>query len=937
MSNKTQPKLTIGHQNIRSLLPSFVDFKNFVDYNYDIIGVTETWLNNSIKSDVISISGYNFFRKDRVGRHGGGIGCYARSFLNCEVVNLNLNDDSIEYLCVRMKLKSFRVMIVIIYRPPQSNILKFLEFVENMLGILSVESDYSVIIGDLNIDMLKPNLLQECFDTHGYVQLINVPTRITQSSATLLDPIFISDKDICHQSGTVTSDLSDHNQLSHCTINISIQRPKLKFITYRNFKHFSESEFMRDLSIYPWDNIYYTNDINKKVALITEGINDIFDKHAPHNVIRVSKQPAPWLTDNLKLIYKLRDKALQKYRSRKTVENFQQYKEYRNFALASTRREKTAYLQTLINNKNEKLFWTGLRNLNIRTKTSENTLPNSLQNANEINDYFASVFKKSDNCKEKINYYSNNKFGSSIFNFRLISAMDVISAINSIKSNSAGQDGITLFMLKLCVPVIANHITHIINCSLERGYFPRAWREALVKPFPKIPNPTEYKELRPINLLPIMSKVLERIVFLQIYEYICANNILPQNQSGFRRCHSTTTAMLNLTDNIFRSLDKNLSVILISLDYSKAFDMIDHELLCSKLKYYGLDEISQSFFKTYLWRRSQKVCLNNKYSNAMPVISGVPQGSILGPLLFLLYTSDLPNIVTQSDIQLYADDTQVLHYFDPKENPHVISQSINSELDRIAGYSKEHNLTLNESKTSSILLCSRNKRQNLEKNMTIKVNGTVVNFSNTSKNLGMVIDSNLRFREHLKIVLQKSYMRLKLLYANKHILNYKMRKKLCETWIFSVFNYCNLIYYPCLDKIAQKRLQIVQNTCCRFVCNLRKFDHVSFKINQLGWLTLENMFKYHLLLFLYRLEKTKTPLYLYEKLVLRSSIHDRQIRNNNMLTMPRHSSAIFERSFSYNAVKYHNLHKPDISLSTKKYRKFIKNKLFDIQIEHHQQ
>lgn len=181
-------------------------------------------------------------------------------------------------------------------------------------------------------------------------------------------------------------------------------------------------------------------------------------------------------------------------------------------------------------------------------------------------------------------------------------------------------------------------------------------------------------------------------------------------------CHSTTTTMRNLTYNIFTSSDKNLSMILISLYYSKAFD------------------ISQSSFKTYQWRRSQLVYLNNKCSYERFLISGVTQGSILGPLLFLLYTSDIPNVKSPSDVQLYADDTLVLHYFDTTDNPIVISQSINNVLDRIAGYSRKHNQTLNENNTSSVLLSSRNKRLKLGKNMAfVTSQWKCCEFFNTSK------------------------------------------------------------------------------------------------------------------------------------------------------------------------------------------------------------
>lgn len=406
--------------------------------------------------------------------------------------------------------------------------------------------------------------------------------------------------------------------------------------------------------------------------------------------------------------------------------------------------------------------------------------------------------------------------------------------------------------------------------------------------------------------------------------------IIPYQQSGFRRGHGTASLLLNLIDEITRSLDKGFAVALVSLDYSRAFDLLDHELLCAKLRYYGVDGISQHFFRSYLSGRRQRVFLNETYSSSRTVISGVPQGSILGPLLFLIYTSDLPSEITGSSLQLYADDTKLVHIFDPTEVDEA-AISVNQDLRSISDYSEQHNLKINPVKTTVQLLCSEKRRPFLEGNLRLYLGDDNLSLCGSAKSLGLVLDVKLRFLEYVKSLLQKSFLRMKLLYANKSIINYKMRKKLCETLILSLFNYCFIVYFPCLDSITRHRLQLVQNTCCRFVCSLRKYDHISAKICELGWLNLNHLFTFRYLIFLHRLLNSSTPEYLCSKLVPRHRVNHRDLRRRDLLTMPHHQTSMFQRGFTFNAVKVYNNHGLDLDIGLFAYRSSIRAILLDRQ------
>lgn len=508
---------------------------------------------------------------------------------------------------------------------------------------------------------------------------------------------------------------------------------------------------------------------------------------------------------------------------------------------------------------------------------------------------------------------------------------EVKTVIYNLKSDAYGNDNICAKMLQLCLPTIAPFITHIVNCCLERGCFPEMWKTSLVKPLPKVNNPKAYNELRPISILPTMSKVLERIINMQMYDYVANNNILSDLQSGFRKGFSTTTLLLNITDNIIKSLDSGLATALILLDFSKAFDTLDHELLCSKLEYYGFDHISINFFKSYLSNRRQQVVIDNTFSQIASITSGVPQGSVLGPILFLIYTADIFNVIKYCKIQAFADDTQLSLSFKP-QHVDIACAHINHDLETLSEYSKSHNLKLNTSKCNVIIFCPKPSEYLVKTHLKLMMCNEPIRVANSVKNLGVIFDCRLRFEEYVSLLVKKAYLALKLLYRNKKIINFDLRKKLAETLVLPILNYGIILYYPCLDRITQNRLQIIQNCCCRFVFGLRKYDRVSTKIKQLGWLKLENIYKYQISVTVKRILSTSSPPYLRENILFRRDLHNINVRHVSQISLPRFHSALFSRSFTYNTAKiFNNLNDSLKNLPLNNFRRKVKHALLELQ------
>lgn len=898
--------LLIAHLNTRSLFSGFDEFCSLVTtYDYDIIAVTETWMTDALSSDIVGMNGYKFIRKDRgKGSRGGGVAFYVKNHINFKMVTLDVeNTDTIENLWIEISIGKFSLMLGVIYRVPNFSLNQSINIFDEMLSHISASNQYVIVLGDMNINMFNlDNYVSACFDSYGFIQIIKDATRITHQSVTLLDPIFVSNNITVNNSGTVNADLISDHHLVFCNIKVPPFKIKQKIVDFRDFKNFNEDMFFIDLNNIRWDEVFYIPDLDQKIEFLTNNILKLFDTHAPLRTVRIGKPRAPWLTDVIRLMMKLRDRALKKYKLEKTPQNWSYYKNLRNFVLASIRREKQAYIISLQNNPKE--MWKALKELHIQREDNKYHMPDATE-LEELNNYFASVFSKTDNCLFSTVHYNNTRYNSTSFSLSMVDTKCVLKAVKEIKSNAFGSDKISLIMIKLCLPTILPHLTHIVNSCMERGYFPLVWKEAEILPIPKVQNPTALKDFRPISLLSLLSKILEKVTFWQINDYFQKNNIIPKHQSGFRLAHSTTTALLNLTDYILRAADERKAAVLIALDFSKAFDTIDHELLCAKLHYYGFDQMSLSFFRSYLNGRTQRVKIGHEVSQSKAVQSGVPQGSVLGPLLFTVYTSDMFRCVNYCHIQAYADDTQIVHTFDYTD-PLCVSWIINSDLEKIHKYSSDHNLKLNPTKSVMLLFCSESKRNYLKEQLSIKLNGQALQFSSSARNLGVELDDKLRFADHVAKICQKTYLVLKNLYSNKFVLSTNIKKKLCETLILPIINYCSIVYYSCLDNIAKGRLQRIQNTCCRFIFNLRKYDHITQSFNELKWLKLHNLVRFHFLLFIHKLLTGNEPSYLREKLIFRSSVHECNIRQKQMLTLPHFSTAMFQRSFTYNAVTLFN-------------------------------
>lgn len=464
-------------------------------------------------------------------------------------------------------------------------------------------------------------------------------------------------------------------------------------------------------------------------------------------------------------------------------------------------------------------------------------------------------------------------------------------------------------MLKLSLPFILSPLTHVINFSLLSGCFPEAWKRAKVVPLAKKSHVQSLNDLRPISLLPIMSKALEKVVFQQLTSYINKNGILPSIQSGFRKGHSTTTALLEVTDKILNSIDNSMVVILVLLDLTKAFDLVHHDLLLAKMKYYNFSESVINWFYSYLSCRQQQAVLNGvkaQISAPSVIKAGVPQGSILGPLLFSLYAADFATVIKHSSVHFYADDTQLLISTTPDKIMTMI-ELLNEDLSAVTNWCLENGLLINPTKCTFTVLGTP---QQLGKINPHELKVTIMNsnicFSPTVKNLGLIIDQELNWNNHVSNQCIKAKRNLRQLYKLKDYMSRDTKLYLINTLIFPLFDYCDSVYGSSLSSHNAKSIQKIHNLSIRFSFNWSKFEHILPVLNTNGILTMSRRRFLRYCCLLYKIKKFKSPLYLYQKLTSRSEIHNYVTRGSSKFDIPRHSLKITEKSFSISAARAWN-------------------------------
>ena len=465
-----------------------------------------------------------------------------------------------------------------------------------------------------------------------------------------------------------------------------------------------------------------------------------------------------------------------------------------------------------------------------------------------LQSYFATIGTV---IKNKLGITDTNVNFNEGFAFSEVTEDTVRKLIDKIKIGVAtGADGISARILKDCKEVILPTLTSLVNLSFKTSTFPETMKAATIKCLHKKNGIDEPANYRPLSILPILSKVFERAAVDQMVYFLETNNLISSNQHAYRKGHSTVTSLSEVTNHIYTQIEKGYIVGMASLDLSKAFDSIDHSHLLQKLTDIGMGKSLVEWTKSYLTNRTQKTKFSSVTSETATVTSGVPQGSILGPILFIIFTNDLVTAFSnQTHVVSYADDTQLLETGKTIEE---VKEKLERTIDIAQHWYKHNSLMSNPAKTEIIVFRTKKGKKH---NITIKVqeNGEEVELkpADCIKVLGVHVDECLEFNTQVKHVRGKATAATKNLYRIRDLLPVKCKMMLYDGLIASHFNYADVIWGGCTKK-NQEKLQTTQNFAMRTILGMDRRSSATEALTKLRYLDLQNKRQVHEAVFAYK-------------------------------------------------------------------------------------
>jgi hypothetical protein len=715
--------------------------------------------------------------------------------------------------------------------------------------------------GDYNINILKSDkstiLFENTLSNYNLKLKIRNPTR--PSSGTCLDNFAINIRGT--KSCTIDLGLSDHNAIIlNCPIKKNCQKTFWN-VKRRDYSVENLEKFKNYLYSFSFTDIYKSENPNDAFNNFDDFFSLIYKLCFPLKIVKLSNKRKPqWVSKGIKTCckkkremlwrHRLRPSALSKaelkaysFRLKKIIKMTQQVQN-RQHIKNSSNKNRAAW--QIINNKNENKPLESITNI---VTVNNAIISDPIKIADAFNNYYIDGTKFDCNVSPNNNIKLPPNHLKSIF-LRPVAVADVIKIIKMLKNTkSTGVDEITTEVIKHCADVLSVPLAFIFNLMLEKGVFPDKLKIAVVKPLFKKKDKKKLENYRPIALLSVFSKIAERIIFNQIYDFIEREHILAKEQNGFRKNKSTTTAIYQLTKTVTENVDKRIPICALYMDLSKAFDFVDHTRLLEKLERYGIRGNALDLLKSYLCNRKQcteikRLCKNTKeevayYSKFRPLRRGVPQGSILGPLLFLIYINDLPTNV-QHPMILFADDSTVLI---KSESLLSYNKDINNTLKNIIDWLQINRLKMNIEKTQ-IMQFHQSKINAI--NLDIKYNDECIEHTNVAKFLGLDIDNQLNWKVHTETLDKKIN---NFVFALRRITKSSDRKTALlayHGYIGSILRY-GIIFWG--NSTNKKNVFIAQKKCIRAICSIKKTDSCKPYFKELKILTLASLYIYEVAVF----------------------------------------------------------------------------------------
>lgn len=897
------------HSNIDGVRKLLIDKKPM------ILMVSETCLTESIEDCEIECDGYVAYRNDSTSRHTGGCCIYVSSILNSNLLQSKTIEMTSWLLSIKVNaLLGKETIFTVVYNSPSASKRKCLEFFELWCSDIDLDKNY-VVTGDFNVDLLKNDCyskkLCDIINSTGMKQFVKEPTRITERSRTLIDLVISN----CVNSASVLPDdkVTDHETIVVDSNLFSKVKEPRAFV--EKIVNYTADAMISKLKCYNWSNLS-TLSLNEKSETLVNRL-----KHCVSEFVEIVEvkhaNEIKWFDKDLLYLKKKRDVTYRIAVILDTAVYWKRYKCARNKYTANLKLKKKVYFEGKLTaaSGDSKATWKILKKL-LNGKKCRDIKNVEINGVNEsdpkvicekLNRFFVDTI---DTINRSIAaplhpvVTTNERKASVIPEFQLKNASrnHIITVLKTLK-NKSDTDKISPSILLDSMDLIGQTVQEIVNESFMYDEIPKCFKVTTVCPAPKVSRPTTAEEYRPINMLITLDKLLESIVKMQLLDHIEKYNLLSQWQSGYRKNHSCETALNVVVANWKELVDEGSSILCVFLDLKRAFETVDRKRMIEKLKTFGVGQKTRNWFENFLGNRFQRTTVNGYTSSNLLNDIGLPQGSVLSAILFIIYINDMPDHLKNVFVNLFADDTLLYCVGNNKQD---MANQMNAELAVLNDWLATNKLKLNTAKTKWMLI--NNKTEECNETVKLKILDAELGRVDFFKYLGFIIDNKMNMKEHVSYTCKKIAKKIFCFGRLAKYMTFRTKITVYKSIIQPHFDYCVSMLLGC-NKEDIEKLQVLQNRALRIILKCKRRTRVAKMLESLRRWNIKSVQQSIIagtLKMVFKVKNNLVPTYLTERVKLNNEVHSYNLRNAADFRLSKYKKLNTQKMLLYEGLKLYN-------------------------------